>query len=523
MNLLSMISLNVSTASVFENLFMGLIYSLNVFYLIALLVIFGYSLLQAYLLFRYFNAPKDTSAAEFDRSEWPKVTIQIPVYNEEMVIERVIRTMGKIDYPQDKLQIQILDDSDDQTTVLAEQAIEVLRRDRNVTISLVRRSKREGFKAGALRDAMHLVEGDFIAIFDADFVPNPDFLKKTVPYFEDKTVGVVQTRWGHLNKQKKMLTELQAFGLNGHFSIEQTGRNSSGHFINFNGTGGVWRKSCIIDAGGWTPDTLTEDLDLSYRAQMKGWNFKYLENVESPAELPETMLALKNQQHRWMKGGAECFLKNAKKLMNHPNVSMSEKVNGLLHLFNSSVFVFIFLLAFLSVPVIIIRVNYPYLNAIYRYETIFFISTLILFIYYFVSFRDKTGRWGYDLFFFLIRFIQFLTVSLGLSYNNSKAVTEAYLGRKSGFVRTPKFNGAKVLGKISDYPKRKKQFFTEIALLCYFIVGLFYAIFNAVYGLIPFQLMIVMGYSYVTFYTFKDIYNLKSYFILFQKPKTISK
>lgn len=478
--------------------------SINIIYFISLTVIFGYSLLQAYLLFRYKFSSKNKDL-EFKDENWPNVTIQAPVFNETTVIERLIRSLVAIDYPKEKLQIQILDDSTDETTDIAKEVIANIQSESSIDIQIVRRKNRQGYKAGALRDAMDEVKGEYVAIFDADFIPEPDFLIKTLPYFENDRIGMVQTRWGHLNKSKMMLTELQAFGLNGHFAIEQKGRNTSGHFINFNGTGGVWRKSCIEDAGGWNSDTLTEDLDLSYRAQMKGWDFKYLEDVESPAELPETMLALKNQQHRWMKGGAECLLKNSRSLLSHPKVSVANKFNGILHLFNSSVFLFIFLLAFFSVPIVIFRANSPEINKLYHFETLFFASTVILYFYYYFSYRDKKNNLLVDIVLFTLRFFQFLTVSLGLSFNNAKAVFEAYLGKKSGFVRTPKFNGGKIVSKIADYPKRKIQMWIEIGLFTYFLIGLIYGVLYNVYGLIPFQIMLVLGYGYVSCQTIFDI------------------
>ena len=289
-------------------------------YGLCLVLIFFYSVLQLSLAIAYVrNKKRKKKKVTFDPANAPMVTVQLPMFNELYVAERIIETCAAFDYPKDKLQIQVLDDSTDETKdVIAKKVAEVAAR--GINIQHVHRVDRTGYKAGALDAAMDKVQGDFIAIFDADFVPEPDFLQKTMPYFEDEKIGVVQTRWGHINKDYSILTELQAFGLNGHFAIEQGGRNAAGHFINFNGTGGVWRKKCIEDAGGWEHDTLTEDLDLSYRAQMKGWKFQYLEDVVAPAELPITMSALKSQQHRWMKGGAECFIKMWKRLLTAKDV-----------------------------------------------------------------------------------------------------------------------------------------------------------------------------------------------------------
>jgi len=313
-----------------------------VIYFACLTLILFYSILQlslaiAYVRNKYRLKRGEIEASEpvFDPNNTPKVTVQLPMFNELYVAERIIETVAAFDYPADKLQIQVLDDSTDETQeVIAKKVAEVAAR--GVNIQHIHRVDRTGYKAGALDDAMDQVEGEFIAIFDADFIPHSDFLQKTMPYFRDDNVGVVQTRWGHINKKYSLLTELQAFGLNGHFAIEQGGRNASGHFINFNGTGGVWRKKCIEDAGGWEHDTLTEDLDLSYRAQIKGWKFQYLEDVVAPAELPITMSALKSQQHRWMKGGAECFIKMWKTIITAKGVRLSDRIHGLSHLFNSS-------------------------------------------------------------------------------------------------------------------------------------------------------------------------------------------
>ena len=361
----------------------------------------------------------------YDPATTPKVTIQLPMFNEMYVSDRIIETISQLDYPADKLQIQVLDDSTDETKdLIAKKVAEVAAR--GVNIQHIHRVDRTGYKAGALDAAMDRVEGEFIAIFDADFIPDADWLQKTMPSFQDDNIGVVQTRWGHINKNYSILTELQAFGLNGHFAIEQGGRNSAGHFINFNGTGGVWRKKCIEDAGGWEHDTLTEDLDLSYRAQIKGWKFKYLEDVIAPAELPITMSALKSQQHRWMKGGAECFVKMWKTLLTAKGVKMSDRIHGLSHLFNSTVFVFILTISLLSLVVLHIKDSFSDLNYILQYMGIFIVSTVFLMFYYWHSFRDKSSNTLGSFFRFVGRFFQFLVVSMGLSLSNTVAVIEGY-------------------------------------------------------------------------------------------------
>ena len=433
----------------------------------------------------------------FDITNAPKVTIQLPMYNELYVAERIIETVAAFDYPQDKFEIQVLDDSTDETKdVIANKVAEIQKTGVN------------GYKAGALDDAMDRVEGEFIGIFDSDFVPEKDFLLRTMPFFQDPNIGVVQTRWGHLNKDYSILTELQAFGLNGHFAIEQGGRNSAGHYINFNGTGGIWRKTCIEEAGGWEHDTLTEDLDLSYRAQIKGWKFKYLENVIAPAELPITMSALKNQQHRWMKGGAECFIKMWRRIISAPNVKFTDRIHALSHLFNSSVFLFILTLSLFSLPVLHIKDSFSDLNWFIKFGSFFLISTVFLMYYYWLSYRDKTSNTLTSFIKFFKRFVQFLIVSMGLSLSNTIAVLEGYLGIKSSFVRTPKFNVlAKGEFKGNKYDKKSISLLTigEGVLMVTF--G-FTAINRAMYqdlGMVPFHLMMATGYGLVFFYTLREL------------------
>lgn len=474
-----------------------------------LLLIFFYSILQFNLAITYAKNKKLGKKQEpvFDPATTPKVTVQLPMFNEMYVAERIIESCAAFDYPSDKLQIQVLDDSTDETKdLIAKKVAEVAAR--GINIQHIHRVDRTGYKAGALDAAMDRVEGDFIAIFDADFIPEPDFLKKTMPYFQDEHIGVVQTRWGHLNKDYSLLTELQAFGLNGHFAIEQGGRNSAGHFINFNGTGGIWRKTCIEDAGGWEHDTLTEDLDLSYRAQMKGWKFQYLEDVVSPAELPITMSALKSQQHRWMKGGVECFKKMWKRLLTTKGVKTADRIHGISHLFNSSVFLFILMVALLSLVVLHVKDSFSDLNYILRFMSVFIISTLFLMVYYWFSFRDRKANGKKSFFHFIGRFFTFLIMSMGMSINNTVAVIEGYLGIKSSFVRTPKFNvSRKSEFKQNKYDKKKLNL-VNILEGIFAVVFLFTAINRAVYGdlgMVPFHLMLGIGFGMVFYYSVKEV------------------
>ena len=479
-----------------------------VIYGLCLVLIFFYSVIQLSLAVAYVkNRKKQQSRVTppFDLANAPKVTVQLPMYNEMYVAERIIETCAEIDYPRDKFQIQVLDDSTDETKdIIANKCAEVAAR--GINIQHIHRTDRTGYKAGALDCAMDKVEGEFIAIFDADFVPSKDFLLRTIPYFTEN-VGVVQTRWGHLNKSYSLLTELQAFGLNGHFAIEQGGRNASGHYINFNGTAGVWRRATIDDAGGWEHDTITEDLDLSYRAQMKGWRFVYLEEVESPAELPITMSALKSQQHRWMKGGAEVFIKMWKRLATTKGLKISDRIHGLAHLFNSSVFVFILILSLLSLAVLHIKDSFSDLNIYIKYGMYFFSSTIFLGFYYWNSFRDKRGNFFGDLFRFLGRFVQFLTVSMALGLSNAVAVIEGYLGIKSSFVRTPKFNVAKKDEFKGNKYDKKSLSIINIMEGIFMVTFGFTAVNRALYGdlgMVPFHLMLAIGYGIIFFNTLKE-------------------
>ncbi len=401
---------------------------------LSLLYLFVFSIGQLQLTYLYKTRRRKDEIPQGTSDFFPRVTIQLPVYNEKYVIERLIDAIAEIDYPREKLEIQVLDDSTDETSGIIYQKLEWLEQF-GTKMKHIQRDNREGFKAGALRDALASAKGEFIAIFDSDFIPEPDFLQKTLPYFLDDRVGVVQTRWGHLNRDYSIITRLQAFGLDAHFSIEQTARNVAGSFINFNGTSGVWRKACIVDAGGWSADTLTEDLDLSYRAQLKGWKFRYLENVATPGELPVVMSAIKLQQYRWTKGGAETAKKLAPAILQSTLTPM-QKSHAILHLFNSSVFVALFVAAILSLPMLFIEKDSPAMHILIRTNSIFFVGFLSVGFFYWTA----TRRFYPDDIFRFALFPLFLIVSMGLSLHNGLAVIEGWLGIKSPFVRTPKFN-----------------------------------------------------------------------------------
>ncbi len=481
-------------------------YIIIAIYSTALMLIFFYSLAQLNLLINYLgNKRKDQEAPKFnllDAKEIPYVTIQLPIYNEMYVVERLLDNIAKLEYPKNKLEIQVLDDSTDESVSRTAAQIEEIRKT-GLDIIHVRRKNRVGFKAGALKEGLKTAKGEFIAIFDADFLPEADWLKKTVPFFKDPEIGVVQTRWGHLNRDYSLLTKIQAFALDAHFTLEQVGRNSKGHFINFNGTAGIWRKECIIDAGNWEGDTLTEDLDLSYRAQLKNWKFKYLEDVETPAELPVVISAARSQQFRWNKGGAENFRKMAWKVLTSTNIPLKTRLHGALHLLNSTMFLCVLTVALLSIPMLYIKNTYGHLAWVFDVTSFFIISTVILFVCYWFTYKNIQGG-GIDKFVDYIKmFFTFFSVAMGFSLHNSVAVLEGHMGKQSEFVRTPKFN-IKNLGdswKGNKYLAKNISANTlmEAVLALYFLFGMYSAIPLNDFGLFPFHFMLFAGFSYVFF------------------------
>lgn len=474
--------------------------------MIAVLIVYGLLLFFISLFvgfqflhwFQYKRAQK-SSIEEAEISVWPQVTIQLPIYNEQFVIERLIRSVAEIDYPAQSLEIQVLDDSTDETSNIVAQLCEEYRL--KVNIRHIQRPERVGYKAGALAYGLNVCTGEFVAIFDADFIPSKDYLKKVVPKFTSSNVGMVQVRWGHINRTNSLLTEMQAFGLDAHFTVEQMGRSFGGAFINFNGTAGVWRKACIEDAGGWSHDTLTEDLDLSYRAQLKGWQFVYDENQEVPAELPSNIHALKSQQFRWTKGAAECLGKLIPSVLRSPDISFSQKVHGFMHLSNSFLFVAIFFCALLSIPALFIKVHEQQFDTLFNWAGIFTSSLLLLATVYATAYRKVTGDYKG----FWWRFLMFLSVSMGLSLHNAIAVIEGYIGRKSPFVRTPKS------GEVAGNSKTQIQYlnssvstitWVELGLSFLFAMAVVYGIMHFEFGLIPFHLLLSVGFFYVAISAF---------------------
>jgi cellulose synthase/poly-beta-1,6-N-acetylglucosamine synthase-like glycosyltransferase len=467
-----------------------------------------YALAQLNLLFNYVSAQrKEDICPKFDLKnieEVPYITIQLPVYNEMYVMERLLENIAQLEYPREKLEIQVLDDSTDESVTTTSEHIKKIQAT-GLDIQHIRRTNRKGFKAGALKEGLAIAKGEFIAIFDADFLPESDWLLRTVPYFKNPEVGVVQTRWGHINRNYSTLTKIQAFALDAHFTLEQVGRNSKGHFINFNGTAGIWRKECILDAGNWEGDTLTEDLDLSYRAQLKNWKFKYLEHVKTPAELPVIISAARSQQFRWNKGGAENFQKMAKRVITSKNVSFKTKVHSLLHLLNSSMFLMIFLVAILSIPMLYIKNEYAHLKSYFYMMSFFVISTIIFFICYWFMFKRSYGGGFKNFLKYIGSFFTFFSIAMGFSLHNTIAVIEGHFGKKSEFVRTPKFNikSLKDSWKNNKYIRKKPSMNVVIEgiLTLYFAFGMYSAFIvgdqGGDFGLFPFHLMLFIGFGYV--------------------------
>lgn len=468
------------------------------FFSLLILFIFG---LHGFIMLYYHRKYKEVSYnpnINYDCEDI--VTIQLPLFNEVYMVKRLINEVCDIDYPKDKLEIQVLDDSTDETINVARRIIEEKKK-QGFDISYIHRENREGYKGGALKDGLKIAKGKYIAIFDADFMPRKNFLKETLPFFNDERVGMVQTRWEHLNSNYSILTKAQALALDGHFVIEQSVRNKAGFFINFNGTGGVWRRECIEDSGNWHADTLTEDLDLSYRAQLNGWKFVFLKDFTSPAELPSEMSALKSQQFRWTKGAIE----TAKKIL--PVLWKSKeplrvKLQSTFHLTNNLVFPFILLAAILNVPLVFIKNSGSY-ELYFAFMSIFVLAFISTFLFYLYSQKDVHADWRKK----IVLFPLFMAGSMGLAVNNSRAVFEGLLNRKSEFVRTPKFNFIdekdSMMGKKYFNSKLGFSVIIECIMAIYCFIGVASSIYFLEIAALPFQLLFFTGFSFVAITSIK--------------------
>ena len=472
-------------------------------YLIYWLVIFGFESSRLMMVYYFLRHCKRRNQPPPSRFDWPAVTVQLPVYNELYVIRRLIHATCGIRYPKQKLEIQVLDDSSDETTIVIEECVTEMR-GRGFDIQHFRRATRKGFKAGALKYGLERAEGEFIAVFDADFVPGEDFLERTLPFFCDPRIGMVQTRWEHLNSEYSLLTRVQAVALDAHFVIEQAMRNISGFFINFTGTGGIWRKSCILDAGNWEGDTLTEDLDLSYRAQLRGWKFKFLSEVTSPAELPTEINALKTQQFRWTKGAIETARKILPRVW-RSKLPLLQKLHSTTHLGNNIVYPLVLLASILNVPLVFIKHGGS--STTYFVVMFAFAFTMVgWFLFYFCSQKEIRGDWRKRVLVLPI----LLAGSMGFSVNNTQAVVEGLLKIKSEFVRTPKYQ---IVGRGESWWTRKYVLqsihyssYVELLLALYCMGGAVLSIYLQEYSAIPFQLMFALGFGYVSLFSFRHAF-----------------
>lgn len=439
----------------------------------ALLLIYSmveFSLLLNFLFKKNIHQQKDWKVL-------PPVTIQLPMYNESYVVERLIDRIVQMNYPKDRLEIQVLDDSDDDTVEKARAKVKFYQ-EQGFDIQYIRREKRSGYKAGALDFGLGTAKGEFIAIFDADFMPSPDFLMEAIRYFSDDKIGVVQSRWTYINENYSILTRLQTVILNTHFSVEQGGRNVSGAYINFNGTAGIWRRICIDDAGGWQADTLTEDLDLSFRAQIKGWKFCYVREIESPSELPVTLPAYRAQQFRWSKGAAECVRKNVRTLIRDNRPSTWSKLIGSFHLLNSSVYLIVLAFILLSFPFSIALSELPKESLFLNLLPLFLLSNFLLLCVFAGGNISSSKNKLLGIITFPFIFLGFLIVNMGMSLYMSMGVLEGYMGKKSEFVRTPKFNitSNREAGERAKYSRIQ---ITPLLLLEFLIFG--YGLFQIFY------------------------------------------
>ncbi|HEU4523933.1 MAG TPA: cellulose synthase family protein [Gemmatimonadales bacterium] len=424
----------------------------------------------------------------------PRVTVQLPLYNEMYVVDRLVDSVSRIRYPRELLEVQVLDDSNDETVEIAKAAVE-RHRENGLDIHYIHRDDRSGYKAGALEAGLAVAKGELILIFDADFVAPEDILEKSIGHFTDPKVGMVQVRWGHINRDYSLLTQVQSILLDGHFILEHGGRNRAGRFFNFNGTAGICRREAILSGGGWQHDTLTEDLDLSYRTQMKGWRFVFLQDVISPAEIPVEMNSFKSQQHRWAKGS----IQTCKKLL--PTILASSlplpvKVEAAFHLTANFAYPLMILLSLLMFPAMVIRYDMGWYEMMLIDVPLFMGATLSVCSFYLMSQREVFGEaWRSR-----IKYLPaVLGVGIGLSVNNARAVLEALFGHESEFTRTPKYR----VEKASDEWRQKRYRgsvnwvpFVEILLGVYFTYMAAYAAENAIFGTLPFIFIFQFGFLY---------------------------
>jgi cellulose synthase/poly-beta-1,6-N-acetylglucosamine synthase-like glycosyltransferase len=461
------------------------------FFVLSILAVYGWH--RYYLVYLYMRHKDSQPVEPAPLDPLPVVTVQLPIYNEMYVADRLIDSVCRLDYPRELLEIQVLDDSTDETRDIAERAV---RRHAasGVDIKYFHREDRTGYKAGALEAGLKTARGEFIAIFDADFLPKADFLHRMLPHFSHARVAMVQARWGHINQDYSLLTKIQSIMLDGHFVLEHGGRNRAGVFFNFNGTAGIWRREVIADAGGWQHDTLTEDLDLSYRAQMRGWKFVFVPDVVAPAEVPVEMNAFKSQQHRWAKGSIQTCLKLLPQIL-HADLPLKVKAEAFFHLTANFNYLLMSLLSILMFPAMVIRYQMGWYEMLLIDIPLFFAATMSVCNFYIVCQREVHTDWVSRL-----RYMPFLmSIGIGLCVNNTKAVIEALLDKKTEFARTPKYH---IEGNGDEWASKKyRQSVTvqpliELGLGFYFTATVFYALANGIYGTLPFLILFQVGFLY---------------------------
>jgi cellulose synthase/poly-beta-1,6-N-acetylglucosamine synthase-like glycosyltransferase len=462
------------------------------FFVLVILAVYGWH--RYYLVYLYMKHKDGHPVPAGQFASLPPVTIQLPIYNEMYVADRLIDAVCKLEYPRELLEIQVLDDSTDETRGIAEQAV---RRNaaQGIDITYLHRTDRTGYKAGALEAGLKQAKGEYIAIFDADFIPTTDFLRRTVPFFTDPGVALVQARWGHINQDYSLLTKIQAILLDGHFVLEHGGRNRAGLFFNFNGTAGIWRRTAIEDAGGWQHDTLTEDLDLSYRAQLRGWRFVFLQDLVAPAEVPVEMNAFKSQQHRWAKGSIQTCRKLMPRIL-RSKLPLAVKAEAFFHLSANFNYLLMCVLSVLMAPSMVIRYNMGWYEMLLIDVPLFFAATASVANFYMVCQRElHKDDWTTRL-----KYLPFLmSIGIGLTVNNTRAVLEALFNKQSEFARTPKY---RIEGSEDEWiGKKYRQNFTvqpmiELALGLYFTATVFYALANGIYGTLPFLVLFQIGFLY---------------------------
>ncbi len=472
------------------------------FYFAVILLVSFYGLHRYALVHLYYKYRRNVPEVKACFLNLPRVTIQLPMYNESAVARRLIEATCRIDYPRHLLDIQVLDDSTDRTTAMAAEAVREWR-ERGVDIVLIHREDRSGYKAGALANGLRTARGEFVLIFDADFIPPPDILRRSIHHFTDPGVGMVQARWEHLNRDQSLLTRTQAILLDGHFVIEHAARNRSGRFMSFNGTAGIWRRRCIEDAGGWQHDTLTEDLDLSYRAQMKGWRFVYLPDTTTPAELPPDMEAFKQQQYRWAKGGAQTCRKLLPSIL-RSNLPGRIKLEAFFHLTSCTVYVYVVLLTLMLYPVVYLKLH-VFGEGPLRYLldlSILLAATCSAATFYVASQRELFRSWRDSL-----KYVPFLmALGIGIALNNARAVLDGFFGSGGEFVRTPKF-GVTDTQTVwhADRPRRRRpriQPFIEFGVGLYLLSCLALCLLSRKITIgLPFLCLFMVGYFYVSLTT----------------------